>query len=139
MVAFAVLSAAAVGYLALGMPGMNHSTDPMGDMQHPATQPTPLTPSQFSSRIDQGDSFVINVHTPVEGRIAGMGANIPHDNIVGDPQLPADQATPILLYCRTGRMSEIAGRALLDADFTAVAHLEGGMDAWVSAGFPLDA
>lgn len=140
VVALVVLAVVAVGaYFALGMPGMGHSgsSGTMAGMEQPADEPMVLAPAAFAERLDDEGVFVVNVHVPAGDEIAGTDATIPYDSIVGDDRLPADQATPILLYCRTGRMSASAGRDLLAAGYTEVAHLDGGMEAWVDAGFEL--
>jgi rhodanese-related sulfurtransferase len=84
------------------------------------------------------DAKVINVHVPYEGELDGTDAFVHFERILGDAALPADKGSEVLLYCMTGRMSEIAGNALLSqAGYTNVAHLEGGMKAWEAAGRPL--
>jgi rhodanese-related sulfurtransferase len=77
---------------------------------------------------------LINVHVPYEGELEHTAAFIPFDHIVGDARLPQDKSTEVLLYCRSGRMSEIAGDALHAAGYTHLAHLEGGMRGWEAAG-----
>jgi rhodanese-related sulfurtransferase len=96
-----------------------------------------LDPEQFASRVARPEAAVINVHIPYEGELEGTDAFIPFDHIVGDTQLPADKNSEVLLYCMSGRMSEIAAAALLKAGYSNVSHLEGGMRAWESAGKPL--
>ena len=59
------------------------------------------------------------------------------DQIAGDDRLPSDQATEILLYCRSGSMSAIAARGLNDAGYTNIVDLDGGMVAWEAAGLPI--
>lgn len=93
-----------------------------------------LAPAQFANRMSDADAEVINVHLPYEGELADTDAFIPFDHILGDPQLPADKGSEILLYCMSGRMSETAGNALTGAGYTNVSHLEGGMKAWEAAG-----
>lgn len=56
------------------------------------------------------------------------------DQIARDPRLRADKDTGILLYCRSGRMSAIAADTLVEAGYTNVVDLEGGMLAWGAAG-----
>jgi len=82
-------------------------------------------------------AFVVNVHRPYEGEIDGTDASIPYDEIAGDPSLPSDKGTPILLYCQTGQMSATASDSLASAGYTDVAHLRGGMAAWEEAGKPI--
>lgn len=125
-------AAVVVGYLVLAMPGMDH-----GDTAHDANELVELTAEQFESTLDARGVVVINVHVPDEGTIAGTDAAIAYDEILGAAQLPADADTQLLLYCRSGRMSRIAGDALVTAGYRNVAHLAGGMDAWTSSGRPL--
>ncbi len=40
----------------------------------------------------------------------------------------------IILYCRSGRMSEIASRALIDQGYTQLFDVQGGMSAWEASG-----
>jgi rhodanese-related sulfurtransferase len=96
-----------------------------------------LDPEQFATRMGDADAQVINVHIPYEGELEHTDAFIPFDRIVDDAQLPADKDSEVLLYCKSGRMSETAGKALNQAGYTDVSHLEGGMNAWEAAGKPL--
>ena len=91
-------------------------------------------PATFAERMTHKGATVINVHIPYEGEIDDTDAFIPFDKILGDSRLPKDKHSEILLYCRTGRMSEEAANALHDAGYTNVAHLEGGMRGWEAAG-----
>jgi rhodanese-related sulfurtransferase len=72
-----------------------------------------------------------------EGEIEQTDAFIPYDKIRADSRLPKDKNTEILLYCRSGNMSEEAGAVLHEDGYTKVAHLEGGMKAWEAAGHKL--
>lgn len=93
-----------------------------------------LDPAAFEERMASEGAAVINVHIPYEGELADTDAFIPYDKILGDSSLPKDKNGEILLYCRSGRMSEEAGAVLNKAGYTKVAHLEGGMKAWESSG-----
>ena len=96
-----------------------------------------LDPAAFAERMKNAEAAVINVHVPYEGEIENTDAFIAYNKIVGDSDLPKDKNTEILLYCRTGRMSEDAGAVLHEEGYTKVSHLEGGMKAWEAAGRPL--
>ena len=93
-----------------------------------------LDPAAFADRMDDKDAVLINVHIPYEGELENTDQFIPFDKILGDSRLPKDKDSEILLYCRTGRMSEEAGNALHNAGYTNLAHLEGGMRGWEAAG-----
>jgi phage shock protein E len=93
-----------------------------------------LDPAAFADRMNDSGAVVINVHIPYEGELEQTDAFIPYDKILGDSRLPKDKDSDLLLYCRSGRMSEEAGAALHDAGYTKIAHLEGGMKGWEAAG-----
>lgn len=137
VVAFIVALVLIVGYFVMGMPGMDHGDGTAGmgamDMSEMA-----VGVDDFAARLTDADAFLVNVHVPDESRIAGTDAAIPYDRIVGDTRLPNDKASPLLLYCKTGRMSADAATALMNAGYTNVVYLEGGMDAWVEAGRSLE-
>jgi rhodanese-related sulfurtransferase len=92
----------------------------------------------FAERLEaDGEAVVINVHVPFEGEIEGTDLHLPYDTILDEAELPPDVDRPVLLYCESDNMSTIAGEALLRAGYADVAHLDGGMVAWESAGRPL--
>lgn len=108
----------------------------MASMDHGSMTYASLSAGDFETRMSES-AFVVNVHRPYEGEIDGTDAFIDYDEIVGDRRLPSDTDTPVLLYCRTGRMSATAADALVGAGYSDVAHLEGGMEAWEAAGMPV--
>ena len=132
--AVAVALVGLVGYFTLGMPGMDHGSKSMPSMDATHVSEMALSPAQFADRVSTADAFVVNVHTGDETRIPGTDAAMPYDQITSDPRLPADRATAILLYCKTGQMSADAAAALMAAGYTDVMYLRGGMDAWDAAG-----
>ena len=93
-----------------------------------------LDPAAFAERMNDPKATLINVHIPYEGELERTDDFIPYNKISGDSRLPMDKNAEILLYCRTGRMSEEAGAVLHEQGYTNVAHLEGGMNAWEHAG-----
>jgi len=136
--AIGVVVAAVVGYFALGMPGMDHGGGGMAAMAGMDASDMAVGVDAFAARLRASDAFVVNVHVPDEGSIAGTDAVIRYDRIVGDARLPEDKSTPVLLYCKTGRMSADAATALMDAGYTDVVYLDGGMDDWTAAGRTLE-
>ena len=139
-----LLGAATVGYFALGMPGMDMDAEsPTGDptqemdgmdMAGMDMNGHAVGADDFEARLADPDAVLVNVHVPDEGSIIGTDLSIPFDQLVGNASLPRDRGEPVLLYCRSGRMSEIAADALVEQGYTDIVQLEGGMDAWVTSG-----
>ncbi len=83
----------------------------------------------------QKDKYtIVNVHIPYEGEIQGTDAKVPYNDVNALMAALPDKNAPIILYCRSGRMSEIASNALRDRGYTQVWDLSGGMIAWQASG-----
>jgi rhodanese-related sulfurtransferase len=54
-----------------------------------------------------------------------------------DPRLK-DRSRLIVTHCVLGPLGAIAAKTLQDMGFTNVHYLEGGIEAWKTAGFPID-
>lgn len=101
-----------------------------------------LPPEKVKELLDKKEEmglFVLNVHTPYEGELEKTDAIIEDwENIPAHvDQLPKDKNAPILVYCRSGRMSESAVKQLQGLGYTNLYHLNGGMKAWDVAGLPV--
>jgi rhodanese-related sulfurtransferase len=98
-----------------------------------------VDPAQLAEMLQTKDFYFVNTHIPYEGEIADTDAFIPYNEIEQNlASFPADLNARIVLYCRSGRMSAIAGEVLVGLGYTDVWNLEGGMIAWEQAGLPID-
>jgi rhodanese-related sulfurtransferase len=94
-----------------------------------------ITSGQLARMLSRKDFLFVNVHVPYEGEIKDTDAFIPYDQIAANlDKLPKDKNAKIVLYCRSGRMSEIAAQQLVELGYTQVAHLSGGMSDWKKSG-----
>jgi rhodanese-related sulfurtransferase len=107
----------------------------------PATLPAPLialTPEQLAAKLTDGNVRLIDVRTDAEvaeGTIPGA-EHIPLDRF--DPaKLDLSDGRDVVLYCRSGRRSAIAGERLAAATGAPAQHLEGGITAWEEVGQPV--
>lgn len=135
-----------------GMPGMSGGAMPTATPISPANATDggtrrvavaggsygELSPRTLQAMLADRNFLLINVHVPYEGELAGTDDFIPYDRIAENTaRLPADRQVPIVLYCRTGRMSAEAAATLVRLGYRDVRHLAGGMEAWAAQGYPL--
>ena len=98
-----------------------------------------VTPAELETMLKNKDFVLINVHIPFAGNIHGTDLSIPYNEIEQNlSQLPADKSAEIVLYCSSGRMSQIAAEELVSIGYTNVWNLKGGMVDWQQAGFELE-
>jgi len=98
-----------------------------------------ITPVELNTILKNKDFVFINVHIPFAGNIADTDLFIPYDQIKGNLfQLPSDKNAKIVLYCRSGRMSEIAAEELVLLGYTNIWNLAGGMVEWERAGYEIE-
>jgi rhodanese-related sulfurtransferase len=99
---------------------------------------TDVNAGGLARMLEKKDFPLINVHIPYEGEIARTDLFIPFDQVEAKlAELPADKGAKLVLYCRSGSMSETAARVLVRLGYTNIWNLDGGMIAWKQTGHPL--
>jgi rhodanese-related sulfurtransferase len=99
-----------------------------------------ITAQELSDMLASEDVYLVNVHVPVEGEIPGTDADISYTEIASRiDELPTSGAPKLVIYCRSGNMSNQAAQDLVAAGVTGFSELEGGYTAWQAAGLPFDA
>jgi rhodanese-related sulfurtransferase len=96
-----------------------------------------ISAQTLKQELEQQSVTLIDVREPAEF----AGERIPGAILVPLSQfdfrkIPQTQETQVVVYCRSGNRSTIAAQKLLDAGYTAVAHLSGGITAWTDADYP---
>lgn len=127
-----------LAFAGAGAPASDDDAVPVPEA--PASLPMiDLTPEQLAARLAAGDVRLIDVRTDeevAEGMIPGA-EHIPLDRF--DPaKLGPSDGREVVLYCRSGRRSTMAGAKLSAATGEPVEHLAGGILAWEEAGQPLE-
>ena len=89
----------------------------------------------MAARLAAGEIVLVDVRTPeefAEGHIEGA-VNMPLDSF-NPTAVPEEDGKETVLYCRSGRRSELAAEYLAEATGVPTTHLEGGIIAWEEAG-----
>ena len=95
-----------------------------------------MTIDELNEQLKNKDFTLIDVHIPEQKHINGTDAFIPYDKIENQlDKLPSDKNSKIVLYCRTGRMSEIAAEKLAEKGYTNVYNVVGGIVEWIKKGY----
>jgi rhodanese-related sulfurtransferase len=140
----------AVGAALLAACGSDRNSNSSGDTNTKAATETIATPTsepvageyrtlsidEFADIVDNhpNDYEIINVHIPYAGEVANTDANIPYNDLGALMSAIPDKNTPVILYCRSGNMSQQASTALIQQGYTQVWDVPGGMIAWQSSG-----
>lgn len=96
-----------------------------------------ITVDQLVNGMSQKDFTLVNVHVPFAGNIPDTDLSIPFDDIQQLENALPEKTSPIVLYCRSGNMSTQTAQMLVDLGYTNLYELDGGMNAWQSAGHEL--
>ena len=95
-----------------------------------------ITSPELSKMLEKKDFFFVNVHIPYEGEIEKTDVFIAYNEIENNlGKLPQDKNAKIVLYCRSGRMSEEAAQTLTKLGYTNVYNHTGGMIDWEARGY----
>ena len=106
-----------------------------------------LTVDQLRAGLQKASSpaakgfFLIDVRSPeehAEGVIPGTDRNIEFNQIKArHREIGAKLDDHIVVYCQSGHRSNIAAEALADLGYRHVYNVNGSMNAWMNAGYPV--
>ena len=106
-----------------------------------------IAAADAKAMLDAGEAIAIDVREAAEIEVTGTvpGAlTIPRGMIAdaADPDSPdydrrLRTETPVILFCASGKRSEMAGQTLLDLGYQRVHNL-GGVKDWTEAGYALE-
>ncbi|MPM53195.1 Thiosulfate sulfurtransferase GlpE [bioreactor metagenome] len=108
-----------------------------------------VTVEEAKKMVEKGDVFILDVRTPSEfnsSHIKGAtlipvtnsgGSNLSPDQLLESRinEVPKDKK--ILVYCRSGHRSSSASKILVNAGYSQVYNMEGGINAWTGVGYPV--
>ncbi len=112
-----------------------------------SAEPYLLTVQQLKAGMDKAPHIsqkgfvLVDVRSPSEhqgGFIPGTDLNIDFRQIEQRHQeLRSEKDSHIVVYCQSGHRSNIAAETLMSLGYTNVYNVEGSMNAWEGAGFPI--
>jgi len=96
-----------------------------------------VTATDLAARQARGEVLLVDVRSAEEfaaGHIPGA-VNLPLESVTR-ASLPQASGHEIVLYCRSGKRSNIAATRLAEAGMPVVRQLDGGIQGWEAAGLP---
>lgn len=99
-----------------------------------------VSPERARAMIESGDVVVVDIRDPkkfADGHIKGAMNAEYHPKTFTRGTERIDRNAAIILYCGMGLKTEKAADELERRGFTRVYAMEGGMEAWKKAGFPV--
>ena len=98
-----------------------------------------MTTISVQTANEQCNALLVDVRTPAEYEDVHVEGMLLHPLTDLQPAKLAEAAAgrPIHILCRSGRRAQQAAMKLTEAGISNVAAIEGGIDAWIAAGFPV--
>ena len=115
-----------------------NGTDNLRAVSEEATTSIHLPPERAAEMIEGGDVAVVDVRRDYEWEAGHLpdAVRIEVNELTSrSDEIPRDK--PVIFVCRAGNRSGMAAEAFRQAGWDAY-HVEGGLQAWVQAGQPLD-
>jgi heme/copper-type cytochrome/quinol oxidase subunit 2 len=96
-----------------------------------------ITNEEFKEMLSAKDFTLVDVHVPEAKHLQETDEFIPYDQIKKNLGKLPDKNAKILVYCRSGRMSEDAGQELVTLGYANVYNVQGGFYGMKKAGIPI--
>jgi len=118
------------------------SSSPLSPTTGPTAATAPaagssVSPADFAAATKLPDTVILDVRTPQEfaaGHLANA-VNVDVEDAGFTSNIATlDQSKTYAVYCRSGNRSKVAMSAMAQAGFTQFYDLDGGINAWQSAG-----
>lgn len=125
-------------FTSFGLAACDTSTD---EDEGPATFTTLASKDAYASFSQNDNAVIVDVRNPDEWAMTGVPAGaqlipLPQFESRGPAELPRDK--DIYVICNSGNRSRVASQILIDAGFATVFNIDGGIQAWMSNGFPTE-
>lgn len=95
---------------------------------------TSISSTELDKMLQNKDFKLVDVHIPEQRHIADTDFILAYNDIEEIISALPDKNEKIVLYCRSGGMSNITARELAKRGYTNVFELKGGLNAWTAEG-----
>jgi rhodanese-related sulfurtransferase len=99
-----------------------------------------VTPTELTIKVNREDAVLLDIRTADDfkkGHITSA-RNMPLAQLASQlPKLENDKNKPIIVVCQAGLSAQGAAKQLINAGFSQVAVLRGGMGKWAEANLPV--
>ncbi len=107
----------------------------------PATYVTLSVDAAYSQLAANDNAIIVDVRNPDEWAVSGVPPQsvlipLPEFEARAPSELPQDQ--PIYVICNSGNRSRVASEALVRLGYRQVYSVDGGIQAWLRAGLPVE-
>lgn len=101
---------------------------------------TPIDARTLKQKLDSGDAILIDVRESDEhAREHILGARLAPLSAIDTHDFDRDHAKIAVFHCRSGVRTQANAAKLLGRGFAQAHYLDGGIEAWKAAGFPVHA
>ena len=96
-----------------------------------------ITSNDLKEMLKNKDFVLIDVHIPEQEHIKETDYFIPYNQVDEIATKIPNKNAKVVLYCRSGSMSKIAAKALVERGYTNVYELKYGLNEWKAQGNPV--
>ncbi len=102
------------------------------------TSLNPITAAELKRRLDRGDAVLIDVReTDEHAREHILGARLAPLSAIDAHDFDRDHDKAAVFHCRSGMRTQANAAKLIARGFREAYYLDGGIEAWKSAGLPV--
>lgn len=105
-----------------------------------STKTANISAADFKQGLESQKAIVLDVRTPgeiAEGKIVGAVEININDADFLERLNQLDKSMPVYVYCKAGGRSSRAMKMMSENGFSEVNNLDGGITAWIAAGYPV--
>jgi len=89
-----------------------------------------ISSQELNDALENKDFTLVDVHVPEQVHIPKTDFMVPYNEIDKLVEALPDKNAKIVLYCRSGGMSAVAAKALVERGYTNIFNLTNGMNSW---------